>query len=639
MKRPDTNTRDELLSLLRKHIDECVSARDDMTRTIEVLLEAERKLLQGDDSAALAYQDDAEQLPYRIQTSPVHVPEADISTSESALSEAAPPVREEKILASEDSEEIIILDQDISENEPAEEVLLLEEDSPVIEELPDPVDEFEEEEGGPEEEVLLLEEDGPMTVPPLPTAGTPLQSREPALEPGELILEEDAYTLVPEQAKTPGASPPPEFSSPGQVGDLLQQDQVHLLDTEESAAAEEPPAPDNRSGQRAGKPDLPFQQPFDPVEDLGLPAPAPAGQRAIRRQTSLTPAAAARSPEKSAGDLLPTTLQQLMNYIRSGGAIRCLDPWNQNCTAFLLGSDGKAVFATDVFMNYIRKSLKTFHALHQKSLGASASAAQNLSSSQELETRKQFLTDLLDALQEQQTSSLHSVSGLRISGKTPLPEMFEFEKSTINYIHAGLLNALHELMLKPANLFFQPGESYSEIADFLGKYREFTHNLGEEKQAGAMLRQLGRGGDPSHPGGSGNFEGHAQADHQEAPGALSPNETSSFMEEEDELQDLNTFDFSPDDKRSIMRLDEKALSSSGFKKIDQASPPAQKPGANPTGNGPDLGSISPAKGGSTMSGGEITASSELMPEEDNSFDLGEFEKLLGDGEAGSAPAK
>jgi hypothetical protein len=630
LKSSNTNTRDELLTLLRKHIDECVSARDDMTRTIEALLEAERKLLQGDDSAALAYHDEPEQLPYRIQTSPAHAPEVAPTPSE-----APPPVREEITSASEDAEEIVLLDQDISENEPEEEILLLEDEGPAVEELPAPLDELE-------EEVLLLEEDSPMMAPPTPAAGAPLQSRESILEPGELIPEEDAYTLVPEQAKTPGISPLPEFSSPGEVGDLLQEDQVHLLDTEETAAAEETPAPDNRTRRRAGKPDLPFQQPFDPVEDLGLPAPAPAParQRVARRQTSTRPAPATKDSDKPAKSLPTTTLQQLMNYIRSGGAVRCLDPWDQNCAAFLLGSGGRTVFATDVFMNYLRKSLKTLHALFQESLGESTSAAKNLSSAQELETRKLFLTDLVDALQEQQTSRLHSVNGLRISGRTPLPEIFEFEKSTINYIHAGLLNALYELMQKPADLFFQPGESYSEIADFLGKYKEFTHNIGEEKQAGAMLRQLGVGENPSHPGSSGYSEGRAQADHQDTPGTSStPDDTSSFMEEEEELQNLNTFDFSPDDKKSIMRLDEKALSSSSFKKIEQAIQPAKKPDANPTGNGPDLGSISSAKEGSTMPGEEIMASPELMPEEDNSFDLAEFEKLLEDDEAAPSSSK
>jgi hypothetical protein len=111
------------------------------------------------------------------------------------------------------------------------------------------------------------------------------------------------------------------------------------------------------------------------------------------------------------------------------------------------------------------------------------------------------------------------------------------------------------------------------------------------------------------------------------------------MEEEEELQNLNTFDFSPDDKKSIMRLDEKALSSSSFKKIEQEIQPAKKPDANPTGNGPDLGSISSAKEGSTMPGEEIMASPELMPEEDNSFDLAEFEKLLEDDEAAPSSSK
>ncbi len=52
MKSPESSTRNELLKLLRKHIDECVAARDDMTKTIEVLLETERNLIQGDEPAA-----------------------------------------------------------------------------------------------------------------------------------------------------------------------------------------------------------------------------------------------------------------------------------------------------------------------------------------------------------------------------------------------------------------------------------------------------------------------------------------------------------------------------------------------------------------------------------------------------------
>ena len=88
------------------------------------------------------------------------------------------------------------------------------------------------------------------------------------------------------------------------------------------------------------------------------------------------------------------------------------------------------------------------------------------------------------------------------------------------------------------------------------------------------------------------------------------------------------------------RLDEKAVSSSGFKRIETAGRSAKKPDLDPTGNEPDPDSISPeTKEGVALSGEKMTASSELMPEEDNSFDLAEFENLLGNDEPESPPKK
>ncbi len=622
MNKPESSTRDELLALLRKHIDECVSARDDMTRTIEILLETERKLLQGDESAVLAYQDEPEQLPYRIQTSPAQMPEAEAPPEEAA----APPAREESAPPAGEAEEIVLLEEDAPANVFEEEALILGEEEPARVEFPEPVNEAE--------EIVLLEEDGP-------SAGAPPPSKEPTLEPEELILEEDAYNLVPGQSRTPEAPVHPNFTSPRQVGDLLQEEHIYLLDTEETRPVE-PPSKEGRPRKKAGKLALPFQQPFDPVEDMELPGRPPVRRGAVRPQRASGPAPTPRRSKKDTDSLLPATLQRLMKYIRTGGAVRCLDPWNQNCAAFLLTSGGAAVFATDVFMNYLRKSLQTLRALFQKSITESPSPSQNSPSFHELELRKQFLSNLVGALQEQRTTSLHSVDGLRISGRTALAERFEFEKSTINYIHPGLLNALQELLQKPADLFFRSEGSFAEIADFLGKYKEFTQNMGEEKQAGAMLSQLGLEENPSRPAGSMSTAAAstAPARFDDAKGTLvPPDQTSSFMEEE-ELQDLNTFDFEPDDKNSIMRLDEKAMSASGFKKIETGGRPVKKPDPDPTGDKPDPGSISAAaKEEIALSGEKMTASSELMPEEDNSFDLGEFEKLLENDEPESSPEK
>lgn len=624
MKSPDSSTRNELIKLLRKHIDECVAARDDMTRTIEVLLETERELIQGDQPPVISRPDEPEPVSYRIHTPPQPERPSAVSAPP-AFQEENPPHAEE-----------------------AEEIILLGEDEPVLEVHPSLSDNAE--------EVILLEEDGPGMASSLPEEGPkpPHRVKKPILKDEELILEEDAYTLVPEQAKTHGTPPPPEFNSTDHVDGMLQEEQILLLDAEESSPSGGQLSPekgvqDSRSIQKTVRPSLPFSQPFHPVEDLDIHSPAATGTRAASPRIAKRSAPAPMKSE-SAGAPIPATLQRLMDYIRTGGAVRCLDPWNQNCAAFLLSASGEAIFATDVFMNYLRKFLNNLHTLYRETAAQVASSSSNLRSTEELKSRKHFLASLVGALEGQRTNDFHSVSGLRISGRVPLPEKFEFEKSTISFIHAGMLNGLHELMQNPVDSFFGSGGPFFEIAEFLSKYKKFTHNLGEEQQARDMLLQLGMGEAPPLPGNSGGANpagSHEKTEAQSLPNQPEtsddppppPEDTSSFMEEE-KVRDLNTFDFDPDDKKSIMRVEEKALSSSAFKRIEQSSFQAKSPDTSSAEIAPDLGAISPAEAASSSFSSKVFPDPpQMSPEEDTSFDLSEFEKLLGNDETGSSSEK
>lgn len=586
-----------------------------MTRTIHILREAEQKLLRGDDVASVAHPEEPEKLPYRIQSSPVPGPKVE-SPSEPA---AGTPSREEIPSHSEASEEFPAPGESSPRFGAEEEVLIL----------------GEEEEAGPEHFPEPADEPDRGEFPNEGREEVGAHASGPTLAPEELILEEDAYTLVPERSKMPETAFRPGSASPSQVDDFLEEGQIHLLQPEESLPDRESASPERRSGTPPGKTALPFQQPFDSVEDMELPGRPSSRKGMVRPSEEIRLSPEAAGSEKPGEHLLPATLRHLLKFIREGGAVRCIDPWNQNCAAFLLPSRGAPVLATDVFMNYVRKSLPTLRTLFEKILTENPPLSQDSPAFRELELRKRFLSHLAGALATQRTAGLHSVDGLRISRGSALGEEFEFERSTIDYIHPGLLNALRDLLRNPVDQFFQSDGGFSEIADFLAKYRDFTHNMGEEKQAGAMLRQIGQeiGADPA--GSSGNSPdlspqtGQTPRSEGTNPGV---NE-SSFYTEEESVRDLDTFDFGPDDKSSIMRIDEKAMSQSAFQQRESGQRPPEEHGHASGGASPTT------KEGPSPSREKLRASSELLPEDDNAFDLAELENLLENGETGSGPGK
>ncbi len=130
-----------------------------------------------------------------------------------------------------------------------------------------------------------------------------------------------------------------------------------------------------------------------------------------------------------------------------------------------------------------------------------------------------------------------------------------------------------------------------------------------------------------------------ELDEPEEPGITLPDpniDTSSFLEESDHLQDLNTFDFDPSDKKSIMAQQEDALSMSKFKG-GKAKPPSGAPsiGVPPsrsesTESTFKIGDISPAGGIKKPAEEEYKLAPEAEDDESSPFSLEDLENLLDD---------
>jgi len=121
----------------------------------------------------------------------------------------------------------------------------------------------------------------------------------------------------------------------------------------------------------------------------------------------------------------------------------------------------------------------------------SASSPLNTAKLADLENRKSFLRELGDGLARENMAALRDVPGLKITGPGTSAETFAFENSTRDFLHSGFLTALNGLLEQSTDSFFRSGGPYFEIADFLGQYKNFTRETGEEKMAVAMLEQLG----------------------------------------------------------------------------------------------------------------------------------------------------
>ena len=106
------------------------------------------------------------------------------------------------------------------------------------------------------------------------------------------------------------------------------------------------------------------------------------------------------------------------------------------------------------------------------------------------------------------------------------------------------------------------------------------------------------------------------------------------MDEADDLQNLNTFDFDPSDKKSIMEQQEDVLSMLKFKGGEIAGPPEESPFLQSPSTQEDerpfgVGEISPS--GHTEK--PIEEEFRLSPERadaPDSFNLNDLEKLLDD---------
>jgi hypothetical protein len=310
-------------------------------------------------------------------------------------------------------------------------------------------------------------------------------------------------TERPKLVNNPVTSPPDAGSAPpDKVDEALQDEQIFLLGGRRFSGK----AP--LDPQRFAPTDNPAPAPafLSTIEgDLDLDVPQPVfakshtnGKHTNGGHSNGGPKLAVSKPvaPKPAAPLinkeLPAALDQLMNYIRGGGAIRCQDPWGQNCAAFLLTTIDTSVVATDVFLNYLRKSIQEMKRIHDESLMKGAATSRNTEKYEELENRKRFLATLAEGMLRLNLSALVEVPGLKITGQETPPGRFDFENSTKDFLHPGFLNALVVLLKKSPDKFFLLGGGYFEITDFLGQYKNFTRETGEEALAVAMLEQLGQ---------------------------------------------------------------------------------------------------------------------------------------------------
>ncbi|MBT3821308.1 MAG: hypothetical protein HOC91_13065 [Nitrospinaceae bacterium] len=616
MNQPSPESWDELLALLNEQIEEREVARADIEKSIQILKDAERELRQKHFSPPRQDDEQQDHLPYRISTSP--------------------------------------LGGDMPEGPEAHKAL-------------EPINELD-------EISLLRKNDAPAP-------------------PTESAMDIDEKPRLLSNPPTPPTSPDAGDTLPGKVDEALQDEQIFLL------GGKRIPGRAPLDFQKQAAKDNPKPEFLKATEgDLDLDVPQPVftkphsnGEHTNGGHSNGGSKPSAPNPvlKKPTVPLLskelPAALDQLMHFIRGGGAIRCQDPWGQNCAAFLLTSNNTSVAATDVFLNYLRKSIQQMKSLHDESSMMGTATSRNTERYTELETRKHFLATLVKEMLKQSLSSLVEVSGLRITGQETPPDKFDFENSTKDFLHPGFLNALVGLLGNSTDMFFLAGGPYFEIADFLGQYKTFSRETGEEALAAAMLVQLGQRATkepalapeppappvpalgspvppsvqpptpkpsiPTPPEESEAVELMLEDEVLELDDPEEPEkpvielpdpdiDTQSFMEESDNLQDLNTFDFDPSDKKSIMAQKEDALSMSKFKvgKEKKIKPPAstsldeESLSSSSAGSAPEtsfsIGDISPANGPEVPLEQEFKLNPETEGNDTESFSLDDLENLL-----------
>ena len=380
----------------------------------------------------------------------------------------------------------------------------------------------------------------------------PLSSLRARPEPPRPEAREGAPIADPLDLPRQREVPPPRRGAYARgVDEALQEEQMLLLGV------------DDLTSSRRGEARRDDTQKAKPLFRLDEEAPAPAQAEAP------APKPAAPRARKPAAPIGPS-VQKLMDYIRLGGAVRCTDPWSRTCAAFVFRASGSAVFATDVFVNYLRAVLSRMKPEQPDDL---ASGLQRESVPQ-----IRFLASLVEALQTQRLLSVRTVKGLQLSGGQKLPAAFEFEASTRELMHSRLLERLQAVLQKPAMSFFLPEGPFAEVRGYLTDYQAFCRQNGEESRAAAMLVQIGLEDSSAAPAPAPAAKPASQA----TPGGKTladvpppPSDTGVFMDESEELQDLNTFDFSPEDQKSILSHKEDVFSMSTFRR--SADQPVEKP--------------------------------------------------------------
>ncbi len=500
---PDDISPEDLLGYLQKQIQERETKWNEVGRSIRILREAEQVLRQNSPP------------------------------SSNASAEASPPAEKEGSVSSSETGTPIPIE--------AEPFVLLEEES--------------------EGSFAGEPQDGPEEKSEISMEEIPRNYGENLLEPGRAEESQEILhqTDIPEEPKK-SARMPMEDLLPEEQSKLLDGEEVHsnrLIPPKFSSPIEITEIEEN--------PPLADIGPIRAENDKGRKIPSDSSLKVEQAPVLLLSKRESTPP----GNISPATKKKppasatsrLLEYIRGGGALRCLDPWDQLCAVFVLSPAGLPVFACHPFVGYLRKTFRKLLQLHRESFqGAEACSA-------ELIARKDFLFSFIGALISGRLDQVERIPKLKLAGRRQSPPRFEyeFEEGTKTVMHRGVLQFIHKLLDVPMNSFFQPKGPFFEITEYLNQYQELMNAQPEEQRAATLLEQIGQQpeGERFAPAMSGEVETtNGEAEYAGAESEENPDTDleASFMEEEETLQDLDEFDYGPEDREAIISEDEPILS-------------------------------------------------------------------------------
>ncbi len=270
-------------------------------------------------------------------------------------------------------------------------------------------------------------------------------------------------------------------------------------------------------------------------------------------------------------------------------ALQVRAPKGELCAAFLEGAQGLVVMEAEAYLNFLRRSLHHMNTLYKRYLSLRLESPQGASEAtkrefEDIDRTKGFLLALTNAVCAGRLEAVRGAEGARVTSTLSRSEgPFEVEAGTAQVVNARVLDFLGKLLEKDVESFFKDEGPYHEICDYLNACQNFMEELGKERRAKALFKQLRREAPRRTPEPQ-------RAPDKSALSGLIPRE----INEHEEVMDLGQLSLEPRDKASILSQEERALELSDTelhkrRPFDlneaEASLAVEAPAINPEGNG------------------------------------------------------